>query len=135
MSQETSKISEFLWQEHNLLSLNTLCLILHVTQGVLWCYCARKFNSHDKKYSFIQRKNALWHKVLFFISVTGNIFPVRNILSFTGKNPFVTDIVLILSQELFFLSHEWFFILLCHNNIFPVRQSNYGFLWHKVYFL
>ena len=68
-------------------------------------------SSCDKKYSFIHRKNVLWHKVLLFIPVTGNRFCVtRNILSFTGRNPSVTDIVLLLPQEVFFLSQEVFLV-------------------------
>ena len=75
------------------------------------------FYSCDKKCSFFHRKCALWHEGLFSIPETGNRFPVtRNILPFTGKIPFVKNIILLLSQEVFFLSHfalsqEIFFLL------------------------
>ena len=86
-----------------------------MTGGVLCSSCGRKFISSDKKYSFIYRKTALWHKVLFFIFVTGTEFLfTRNILSFTVKYPSVTDIILLLSQKLFILVQEDFFVTLVY---------------------
>ena len=66
--------------------------ILHVRRGVRCSSCDRIFISCHSKYSFIHRKSVLWHKMFFFIPVTGNKFPVtRNIVYFTGKDPSVTD--------------------------------------------
>ena len=60
--------------------------------GVHCSSCDRIFISCHSKYSFIHRKSVLWHKMFFFIPVTGNKFPVtRNIVYFTGKDPSVTD--------------------------------------------
>ena len=113
LSQE---ISEFLWQEHNLFSLSQEVdllqeNILNMTLGVLCFSCHRKFISCYKQYSFIHRKNVLWHEGVSFNSVKGNKFPVPgNILSFSGKNPFVTDTLHLLSQEVLFLSQEVFLV-------------------------
>ena len=92
--------------------------------------------SCDKKYSFLHGKNILWHDVFFSTPVTGNKFPVTwNILLFTGKISFVKNIILLLSQEVFFLSHfalsqEIFFLLdkeiifSCDTRcIFPVTRT------------
>ena len=43
--------------------------------------------------------------MFFIISATGNV------LYFTGKNPSLTDIILLLSQEVFFLSQAVFLVI------------------------
>ena len=59
-----------------------------------------------------------------FISVTGNKFPVtRNILTFKGKNPPVTDFILLLSQEFFFLSQGVFLSSHLRGNVLPMKRS------------
>ena len=97
--------------------------------------------SCDKKYSFLHRKNILGHDVFFSTPVTGNKFPVtRNILPFTGKIPFVKNIILLLSQEVFFLSHfalsQEIFFLLDKEIIFSC-DTMYSFLllWQEINFL
>ena len=81
--------------------------------GVHCSSCDRIFISCHSKYSFIHRKSVSWHKMFFFIPVTGNKFPVtgnkfpvtRNIVYFTGKDPSVTDTPFVTGS--FFLWHGY----------------------------
>ena len=65
--------------------------ILHVRRGVRCSSCDGIFISCHSKYSFIHRKSVLWHKMFFFIPVTGNKFPVTRMIFLVRENRFLMN--------------------------------------------
>ena len=100
--------------------------ILHVTQGVLCSSCNRKFICCEKKYSFIYRKNVLWHKVFFF---------GQSESSCPYKSFFLSICPSVCLSYLAF--RETFEISLCHTSMtwFLFLSQEINFLSQDIFFL